>query len=263
MLEAILALLFGLIIGSFLNVCIYRMPRDLSVVAPRSYCPACEHPISWYDNVPLFSYAALRGRCRHCAKPIPARYPVVEGVTAIAFFLLVAKFGPTLVALKFCVYSALLIGLIFSDFETLLLPDEFTLGGILAGVAFAALIPLHDAYLDFFLAMRSEVTLSVLEAALSALIPGLLFWSLGALFRLVRKKEGLGFGDVKMIAMVGTFTGITGAILTAMIGSVAGSIVGIVYIRATGKDAGSYELPFGSFLGAAALTVPYLVPALR
>jgi leader peptidase (prepilin peptidase) / N-methyltransferase len=265
LLEAVVALLLGLVIGSFLNVCIYRMPRDLSVVAPRSYCPECEHPIAWYDNIPLASYAVLRGRCRHCRKPIPARYPAVELLTGALFFVLVLKFGPSLVALKMCVFSALIVGLVFSDVETKILPDEFTLGGVGLGILFAAMLPLHDPYLDWFLGrwFAPGVVFSVVEAVMSAALPSLLLWGLGVLFLLIRKKEGLGLGDVKMIAMVGAFSGVTGAIFTVMIGSILGSVIGLIYIYATGKDAGSYELPFAVFLGAAALAVPYLVPGLR
>ena len=129
MLEAALAGLFGLLIGSFLNVCIYRLPRDLSVVRPRSYCPQCEKPIAWFDNIPLVSYLMLGRRCRHCRQPIPVRYPIVEALTAVLFFVFVAALGPKLAALKFCLFAALLVGMIFSDFEELILPDEFTLGG--------------------------------------------------------------------------------------------------------------------------------------
>src|SRR5437763_10996528 len=114
MVEAFFALAFGLLIGSFLNVCIYRLPRDLSVVRPRSYCPACEHPIAWYDNVPVLSYAILRGRCRHCQGAIPARYPVVELLTGGLFFVYVLRMGPTPAAGKYCLLGALLVGLLFA-----------------------------------------------------------------------------------------------------------------------------------------------------
>ncbi|HXM44201.1 MAG TPA: prepilin peptidase, partial [Bryobacteraceae bacterium] len=127
--EASLALLFGLVIGSFLNVCVYRLPQDLSVVRPRSYCPACSYPIAWYDNIPLLSYALLRGRCRHCKAPISVRYPVVELMTGGLFFVFVWRLGAGVPAVKFCLLSALLVGLTFSDLEARILPDEFTLGG--------------------------------------------------------------------------------------------------------------------------------------
>src|SRR5271154_237031 len=124
MLEAALAGIFGLLIGSFLNVCIYRFPRDLSVVRPRSFCPECEKPIAWYDNIPLLSYALLKGRCRNCGKPILARYPIVEALTGVLFFSFVGTFGLTLAASKFCLLSALLVGMIFADLEERILPDE-------------------------------------------------------------------------------------------------------------------------------------------
>ncbi|MCU1275539.1 MAG: type 4 prepilin peptidase 1, partial [Bryobacterales bacterium] len=111
--ESVFALVAGLLIGSFLNVCIYRMPRDLSVVRPRSFCPECEHPIAWYDNVPILSYFLLRRRCRHCGKLIPARYLIVETLTAALFFVVVTALGPTAVAAKLCLLIALLVGLTF------------------------------------------------------------------------------------------------------------------------------------------------------
>ena len=140
MLEAALAGLFGLLIGSFLNVCIYRLPRDLSVVRPRSFCPGCEHPIAWYDNVPLLSYLILRARCRHCRAPIPFRYPLVEFLTAALFFASVAVLGPNFRAIKLSVFSALIVALIFADLEERILPDEFTLGGAVVGFLLSFLV---------------------------------------------------------------------------------------------------------------------------
>jgi leader peptidase (prepilin peptidase) / N-methyltransferase len=135
MLEAVLAFLAGLLIGSFLNVCVYRLPRDLSVVRPRSHCPACEKQIAWYDNIPVLSFWVLGGRCRHCRERILLRYPLVELASAAAFSLCVAKLGLTWPAAKFAVLSAILIALIATDLEERILPDEFTLGGTVLGIA--------------------------------------------------------------------------------------------------------------------------------
>ena len=281
--EVILAALFGLLIGSFLNVCIYRWPRDLSVVRPRSFCPSCveavllrhghaedddipaaeltasmQHSqIAWYDNFPLASYVLLRGKCRHCGTSIGWRYPLVELLTAACFAWFVWHFGLTLTGLKYCVFSALLLGLIFSDLETLLLPDEMTLGGFCIGLAFSFLVPLpggiFSAVFGLFGVELGSRLGSFTEAALGGLVPAGAIWFGGWLFEKLRDKEGLGLGDVKMLAMVGAFLGIQGALLTVILGSVAGSIIGIIFIKATGKDASSYPLPFGTFLGAAAL----------
>jgi leader peptidase (prepilin peptidase) / N-methyltransferase len=255
--------LFGLLIGSFLNVCIYRLPRDLSVISPaRSFCPACEHMVEWYDNVPIVSYLALRGHCRHCAKPIPARYPVVEALTGVLFFVIVFALGPTLAALKLCVFSALITGLMFSDIEERILPDEFTYGGIVLGLLFSVLVPFRETFSAVFLPPHwNRVWHSVGESVLGALLPTLLLWGLGALYFKIRKKEGLGLGDVKMVAMIGAFLGIQGAVSTVMIGSILGSVIGLIYIYGTKKDPGSYELPFGAFLGTGALA--YVLLTLR
>lgn len=257
MMEALLAGLFGLLIGSFLNVCIYRLPRDISVVdPPRSFCPSCEKQIAWYDNIPLLSYIVLGGRCRYCRNPIGWRYPVVELLTGVFFFLSTLFFGPTVVALKLCLFSALLIGLIFADLEERILPDEFTLGGVVAGLALAYAVPLGDgiayALLPYTWGTR---WLSVAESAMGALGNSLTIWAVGALYEKIRHREGLGFGDVKMIAMIGAFLGLHMALMTMIVGSLLGSLVGLAFIVISRKDASTYELPFGSFLGAAALLV--------
>jgi leader peptidase (prepilin peptidase)/N-methyltransferase len=253
----IIAALFGLLIGSFLNVCIYRWPRDLSVVRPRSRCNSCEAQIAWYDNIPLASFALLGGKCRQCSAAIGWRYPLVELLTAVCFAWFVGHFGLTLVALKSCVLSALLVGLTFSDLETLLLPDELTIGGFLIGLAFSFFLPVPGGIFRaifglFGLELGTRMG-SFVEALLGALVPAGTIWFGGWLFEKLRNKEGLGFGDVKMLAMIGAFLGIQGALLTLIIGSVAGSLIGLIFIKATGKDPANYQLPFGTFLGAAAL----------
>jgi len=257
--EACLALLFGLLIGSFLNVCVYRLPQDLSVVRPRSYCPACKHPIAWYDNVPLLSYAVLGGRCRHCKAAISVRYPVVELLTGVLFFLFVWRLGTSLAALKFCLLSALLVGLTLTDLEARILPDEFTLGGTAAGLVLAWFVPVNDeiaALLVWFAGVGGNPHWdSVAAALLGAVLPGALLWSAGWLYFKLRHREGLGLGDVKLVCLVGAFLGLHGALLMLIAGSLAGSLVGYAYIRFTHKDPATYELPFGTFLGLAGIAV--------
>jgi leader peptidase (prepilin peptidase)/N-methyltransferase len=257
MFEWVIAGLFGLLIGSFLNVCIYRWPRDLSVVRPRSACVACEKQIAWYDNVPVLSYLILRGRCRHCGARIHWRYPLVELITAISFAYFVHRSGLSMDAAKYCVFAAILIALVFCDLDTLLLPDEFTIGGFFIGLAFALFTPVPDTTFHLIaglfgveLGPRAGM---LGEALFGAIVPAGCIWLGGWLFEKLRHKEGLGFGDVKMLAMVGAFLGIRGTLLTIVLGAVAGSVVGLVFIKATGKDPANYPLPFGSFLGAAAL----------
>ena len=261
MIASILAFLFGLLIGSFLNVCIYRWPRDLSVVRPRSHCPSCGKPIAWYDNIPLVSFALLGGRCRSCRARIPLRYPVVEASTALLFFYFVRTLGLTPAAAKMCVLTAALVALIFSDLEERILPDELTLGGTLAGVAFALVVPTPHDGLRWFLGLTGVVD-SLAGSALGAILPAACLWAAGWLYQKVRHREGLGLGDVKLVVMAGSFLGLYGALLTLLWGSIAGSVLGYAYIRATGKDSATYELPFGAFLGAAALVVAMAAPAL-
>ena len=259
MLEAIFAFLAGLLIGSFLNVCIHRLPRDLSVVRPRSYCPACEQPIVWYDNIPLLSYILLSGRCRRCGGPIPLRYPVVELLTGTLFVLAVLPLGLGLPALKWCLFGALMTGLLFSDVEERILPDEFTLGGTAAGILLAAWVPMDSGYARLLLQGKwDERWTSVGEAAFGAAVGAGLLWGVGSLYALIRHKEGLGLGDVKMLAMMGSFLGLHGAMQALIIGSVAGSVIGLIYIRLTRKDYSTYELPFGTFLAVTGLLVGFL-----
>jgi leader peptidase (prepilin peptidase)/N-methyltransferase len=255
----LIALLAGLVVGSFLNVCIYRLPRDLSVVRPRSFCPACENPIAWFDNIPLLSYVLLGGRCRACGARIPLRYPLVELATAALFVLALMVAGPTLRAVKLMVFSAAIVGLIFSDLEERILPDEFTLGGLATGLLMAALAPMQAMLILVFAPRRwGDRWLSLGEAALGAVVTAGLLFLMGALYEKVRKREGMGLGDVKMAAMLGAFLGLWGALQALLIGSLLGSMAGLAYIKATRKKASEYALPFGSFLGVGALVVAFL-----
>jgi leader peptidase (prepilin peptidase) / N-methyltransferase len=257
MIEIVLAFLAGLLIGSFLNVCVFRLPRDLSVMRPaRSFCPFCEETIAWYDNIPVLSYLLLRGKCRSCGARIPLRYPAVEIATAIAFAVSIAAFGVTPHGLKYVIFSSIIITLIASDFEERILPDEFTLGGGVLGLIVA-----------WFVTLRPEFALlvvphtwgprwaSVVEAVLGATVSSGSIWLAGWLYEKFRHREGLGLGDVKMIFMIGAFLGLPGALLTLIAASLVGAVGGLIYIYFTGKDVSTYELPFGSFLGAAALAI--------
>jgi leader peptidase (prepilin peptidase)/N-methyltransferase len=288
MIWALLAFLAGLLIGSFLSVCIYRLPRDLSVAKPaRSFCPSCaelklraidghkpgevstafENPeirqrvlresmIAWYDNIPVISYFILGARCRHCKQRIPVRYTVVELATGAAFALCVAALGLTLPALKYCLYSAIMITLIASDIEERILPDEFTLGGTLVGLAISPFVPLERYFVSIFIPYGWWAGWSSLaESAFAAIVGAGSIWLVGFLYQKIRHREGMGLGDVKMIAMIGAFMGLRVALMTLIVASLLGSVIGLIFIRATKRDAATYELPFGSFLGAAGLLI--------
>jgi leader peptidase (prepilin peptidase)/N-methyltransferase len=256
MLATALAFLAGLLIGSFLNVCIYRLPRDLSVARPsRSFCPACEKTIAWYDNIPLVSYVLLAGRCRHCHERISVRYPLVEAATAVWFAWAVGVLGPVPDAFRWCAFGAILIALVVTDFEAQILPDEFTLGGTVLGLVLSLFIPVRAGIAHVFLYDRGERMASLGEAVLGAAVSSLVLWLLRWTYEKVRHREGLGLGDVKMVAMIGAFLGLQGVLFTIMVGSILGTVVGLGFILIARKNAATYELPYGSFLGVAGLAV--------
>jgi leader peptidase (prepilin peptidase)/N-methyltransferase len=262
--EALLALLLGLLIGSFLNVCIHRWPRGRSVVRPRSHCVRCRKTIPWYDNIPLLSYVVLGGRCRYCRRPISLRYPAVELATGLFFFHFVRKLGVTAAGAKFCVFSAILVALACCDLEKRLLPDQFTLGGLAAGIGFSCFVPVasytapeNTADMLFWLAGLNVNgrLLSLSEALLGAVLLAGVLWGAGEIYYRVRGREGLGFGDVKLVAMIGSFLGFRLALAAMAWGGLAGAVIGLAYIRATRQDAATFELPYGTFLSLATLVV--------
>ena len=257
MIEAIVAGLFGLLIGSFLNVCIHRMPRDESIVWPGSRCPGCGHTIAAYDNIPLLSWLFLGGRCRHCFTRISWRYPVVELLTGVLFALVMLTWGPSLAGFKYALFGTLTLGMIFTDLETRILPDEFTKGGLIAGLVLAPFIPAEGSFLGVVFPGFAPWTVSLIDAAMGAGFASGSLWAVGALYNRVRKREGLGLGDVKMVAMLGAFLGLTGALATIFLGCVAGTVLGLAWIYFTKQKASQYELPFGSFLGAAGLFIAF------
>lgn len=227
--------LLGLLVGSFLNVCIHRLPRDLSVSFPASHCPACEHPLRWYHNIPVVSWLALRGRCAFCRAPIHWRYPVVEALNA-GLWVLHGVLMPwdALLVVRLAFASSLLV-LFFTDLDCRILPNEITVGGTVVGVLAAVFLPPG---------LKSSL--------LGVLLGGGVLWATGTIYERVRGVEGMGMGDVKMLAMVGAVLGWPLMLLTLMGSSIAGGILGAALL-ATKDDAHSTALPFGSFLAPAAL----------
>lgn len=252
--EIALAFAAGLVAGSFLNVCVYRWTFEMSVLKPaRSMCPTCQAPIAWYDNIPLLSYVLLRGKCRKCGAPISLRYPLVELATAAVFAYVAYRFGWTLVALKLASFCAIQIALIASDMEERILPDEFTLGGAVLGLVFSWFVPL-EAYLSFLFAGPGVDArwLSVIDASIGAAVAGGMVWFIRWAYEKIRHREGMGFGDVKMMTMIGAFLGLRLALGTLFIGCLLGAVLGLLFMYLA-KKGSDYELPFGSFLGFAAV----------
>jgi leader peptidase (prepilin peptidase) / N-methyltransferase len=244
--TAIFAVLFGLAFGSFLNVCISRLPRHESIVRPGSRCPRCGTAIASGDNIPILSWILLRGRCRHCHARIAWRYPAVEFAAAALFLLCWLRFGLTVTGVGTAVLCFLLLGLAVMDAETMKLPDVFTLPGIGLGIVYAALRPadtLHDRLV--------HAGMAILWAAAAALFLLLIRW----LFFVIRHKEGLGMGDIKLFAMIAAWLGPAGAILTLLLGALAAAIYGIFAVAFSRgrRPFFSTRLPLGSFLCAAAL----------
>ncbi|MFL6416319.1 MAG: prepilin peptidase [Bryobacteraceae bacterium] len=250
------AALFGLAVGSFLNVCIYRVPRDLSVVHPRSFCPSCERPVAWYDNLPLLSYLLLRGRCRSCNASIGASYFLVEIIAAITFVLVVQSYGVSLAAAKWILYECLLIILFWTDWQERLLPDEFTIGGAVLGLVFAFLVYVPGLLGELVMGEQDWKAKSFANAVVGGLFAALPIWLLGYAYEKLRGREGLGFGDVKLLFLIGAFLGPENALSALTLGATAGAVFGLAQIALRRKEAWSYALPFGSFLSAGAYLIP-------
>jgi leader peptidase (prepilin peptidase)/N-methyltransferase len=240
--ASILAAVAGLVLGSFLNVCIYRLPAGLSVVTPRSRCPVCGAPVRAWQNVPVLSWLLLRGRCASCTSPISWRYPAVEALTGVTALLLWRLLGPGWEFAVAGVFGLMMIVLFFTDYDHHILPDMVTLPGFAAGLALAWWNP--------FLGEPGwgRIVASFAGAALGS---GIL-WGIGALYLRVRGVEGMGFGDVKLMAVVGAFTGYAGVGVTLFFASIVGAVVGLALVPLRGKSL-KHELPFGCFLTPAAM----------
>ena len=290
---------YGLCFGSFLNVCIYRLPRRQSVVTPRSACPHCGDPIPLYHNLPVLSWLILRGKCRSCKQAISPRYLVIEILTGLLFLGCFLHFGLTLAMLKCTVFGFLLLGLIFTDAETKLLPDAMTLPGLSLGIGFSLVVPVNDLASRIMPGMvsyatRSEISWrlwSLSDSLLGAAVGASFLYGAAAIYLRARGVEGMGFGDVKLMALIGAFLGTRLTVLTIFAASLAGSLFGLSTVlavwmkrvrRIEARGAAStdvqiqvrnnarigarrrawksarlalryYEMPFGVFLGSMAL----------
>ena len=227
-------LAFGLIIGSFLNVCIYRLPLSESLAWPASHCPSCRTPIKPYDNIPVISYLLLRGRCRTCGSAISAQYPIVELLTAGVFLSAFLLYPPPLLFQRI-VFGCAMIVLFFVDLEHHRLPNEITLPGIVIGFAYSFFMPP-----------------GWVASLIGILAGGGILWLLGTIWFLVRHEEGMGFGDVKMLAMIGAFLGWKLMLATLFMSTILGSVIGVGLIAAK-KGNLKTALPFGCFLAIAAM----------
>ena len=228
------AALFGLMVGSFLNVVIYRVPRRLSVVRPRSFCPRCRAKISWYENIPVASYVALRGRCRGCGERIAIRYPLVEAAGAALALAAVYRFGPGVDAAFAYAFLMALTAITLIDWDFRIIPDGLSIPFIVVGLGWSLVNP----------------GLTLAGSALGALAGGGSLYAIGALYKLARKTEGMGGGDVKLLAMVGAFLGIKLIVPVILIASFAGTLYAVALLK-SGKGAKT-AVAFGSFLAPAA-----------
>ncbi|MBI3941003.1 MAG: prepilin peptidase, partial [Acidobacteria bacterium] len=248
----------GSAVGSFLNVVISRVPEGRSVVSPRSQCPACGARIAFYDNIPVLSYLLLRGHCRGCGQAISFRYPSVELLTAAAFAAALWKFGFSPALFLNLLFFSALIALIVIDLNHRILPDRITLPLLLAGLFFSYFQDstimesvLLESQLDLE-APWKKIWIHAIQSVGGALAGGGTLWLVGSLYFRLKRVEGLGLGDVKLMAAVGAFLGYSLAWLTIFLGSLFGAIIGSSYMLYHRKDF-RYELPFGTFLGAAAI----------
>jgi leader peptidase (prepilin peptidase) / N-methyltransferase len=251
----------GLITGSFLNVCIVRIPNGKSIVTPPSACPRCGAKIRPYDNIPVLSWLLLGGKCRSCKITISAIYPAVELLTALLFLACYLVFGLNIEALKWAVFSALMIVLVFTDLRERILPDAVNYTGLALGLVLSFFALPSDgtaAWLSrrVFAFPPPAPALSFADALLGAAMGSALLWLVSEAYFRLRHREGMGLGDVKMMLLIGAFLGPKSTLLTIFAGSLLGSVLGIAFILASREDS-NYELPFGSFLGVAAVLVMF------
>ena len=252
----IFAFLFGAIVGSFLNVCIFRIPLGTSLISPSSHCPHCKNSLKAYDNIPILSYFLLGGRCRNCRAPISARYPLVETIMALFSTFLMLKFG---LSPSFFIYFILISSLVvvsFIDLDHRIIPDKISLPGIILGFLASFVKPVEGQndflVLFVFKTVRGALNMAALDSLLGICIGGGLLYAVAVLFYWATKKEGMGGGDIKLLAMIGAFLGWSSTVFIILISSLLGSIVGVAIMVAKGADS-KYAIPFGPFLSMGAV----------
>ena len=234
--EYLLVFVFGALIGSFLNVCIFRLPAGQSIVAPASRCPACGTPVRHRDNVPIISYLLLRGRCRACGSAISPRYPAVEALTGLLFVLVLYRVGPLPVGAVYASFVAALIVISFIDLDHQIIPDVISLPGIVIGVLLSAF----------------GYGPALIDSVVGVLVGGGLLYAVAIGYHALTGREGMGGGDIKLLAMIGAFLGWKNALVTLVLGSLGGALVGIALILVRGDDS-KVPIPFGPFLALGAL----------
>ena len=244
-LTEVLVFFFGICIGSFLNVCIYRLPEKKSIVHPRSMCPACGTLIRFYDNIPILSYLLLKGRCRHCAEGISFRYPVIEFISGIFAVGVYIKFGLGFEALIYYTFIAVLLVITFIDIDHQIIPDVISLPGI----------PI------FFAASFALPNITLVESILGILIGGGSLWLVAQGYYLLTRKEGMGGGDIKLLAMMGALIGWKGVLFTVFSASAVGTVAGMLVMLKTRKSM-KLKIPFGPFLAIGAITYIFFGPLL-
>ncbi len=241
----IIAGFLGAVIGSFLNVCIYRIPRSQSIVFPGSHCPNCGAPIAFYDNIPILSYLFLRGKCRHCHAPISPKYPLVEFSNTLLYVLLFYKFGWSYTTLAYVTFSSILIVISFIDLDHKIIPDRLSLPGIVVG----------------FIASFFVKEVDPLQSILGIFIGGGFLFLVAFVYEKVAHKEGMGGGDIKLIAMIGAFLGWQGMPFVILSSSLIGALIGIIVIIVFKKDT-KFAIPFGPFLSLGAILYLFMGPEL-
>jgi leader peptidase (prepilin peptidase)/N-methyltransferase len=227
---------FGTIVGSFLNVCIHRIPHGKSIIAPSSHCPRCKTPIRFYDNIPLVSFIILKGKCRKCHAPISLRYPVVEFLMGLFSLILLLRFGISTLYLIYLAFFASLTLVSFIDLSLRIIPDVISLPGIVIGLAISLLHP----------------QLSIKDSLIGVLLGGGSLYAVASVYHIITKREGMGGGDVKLLAMIGAFIGWKGVLFTILCSSFIGTVVGVTLMLVSSADS-KYAVPFGPFLSLGAI----------